>query len=206
MALTKRQRQVLDFLTQFIEERGYSPSLQEIAEGIGCSSIATVHKHLAHLEEKGMIRRVANRSRSVEPLKELARRGARRRGRFKIPLLGEVAAGRPIEAIEENEHLALPDDLIRGREIFALRVRGNSMLEEQIRDGDIILVERTATAENGQTVVALIDGADVTVKIWYRQDDGMVRLEPANASMEPLVLRAEHVAIHGRVIGLLRKY
>ena len=200
MALTKRQRDVLDFITRFIEEHGYSPALEEIAHGIGCSSIATVHKHLVNLEAKGAISRKVNRSRSVEP------RPGRLRAVAEIPLLGEVAAGQPIEAIAENENLSLPDQLVRGRDTFALRVRGHSMIDEQVRDGDIILVERTETAENGQTVVALIDGTDVTVKKWYSQGDGTVRLEPANADVEPLVLPAERVSIHGRVIGLLRKY
>jgi len=200
VALTKRQRDVLDFITRFIEEHGYSPALEEIAHGIGCSSIATVHKHLVNLEAKGAISRKVNRSRSVEP------RPGRLRAVAEIPLLGEVAAGQPIEAIAENENLSLPDQLVRGRDTFALRVRGHSMIDEQVRDGDIILVERTETAENGQTVVALIDGTDVTVKKWYSQDGGTVRLEPANADVEPLVLPAERVSIHGRVIGLLRKY
>ena len=206
MALTKRQRDVLDFITRFIEEHGYSPALEEIARGIGCSSIATVHKHLVNLEAKGAISRKVNRSRSVEPRPERLRAAAGRPGVAEIPLLGEVAAGQPIEAIAENENLSLPDQLVRGRDTFALRVRGHSMIDEQVRDGDIILVERTETAENGQTVVALIDGTDVTVKKWYSQDGGTVRLEPANADVEPLVLPAERVSIHGRVIGLLRKY
>lgn len=206
VALTKRQREVLDFITRFINENGYSPALEEIARGVGCSSIATVHKHLVNLEAKRAIRRKVNRSRSVEPRAEYARVTGDRPSAVEIPLLGEVAAGRPIEAIAENENLCLPDQLVRGRETFALRVRGHSMTDEQIRDGDIILVERAETAENGQTVVALIDNTDVTVKKWYSQDDGTVRLEPANANVEPLMLPAERVTIHGRVIGLLRKY
>jgi len=206
LALTKRQRDVLDFIGRFIERHGYSPSLEEMAHGIGCSSLATIHKHLARLEAKGMIRRTANCSRSVEPCTADSSTGGKRAASVEIPLLGEVAAGRPIEAIPNGETFGLPDQLVRGRETFALRVRGHSMIEEQIRDGDIILVQRATTAENGQTVVALVDGRDVTVKIWHRQEDGMVRLEPANANMAPLVIPADRVAIHGRVIGLLRKY
>lgn len=208
MALTKRQREVLDCVTRFIEQRGYSPSLEEIAQGVGCSSVATVHKHLANLQAKGAIRRVPNCSRSVELETVGTLAGAGRSGTVEIPVLGQVAAGRPIEAIAhaDAESLGLPEDLVRGRETFALRVRGNSMIEDQIRDGDLILVERMATAENAQTVVALIDGRDVTVKKWHRQEDGHIRLEPANADVKPLILPAERVAVVGRVIGLLRKY
>ena len=206
MAFTKRQREVLDFVSRFIAQRGYSPSLEEIAHGIGCSSVATVHKHLANLEAKGAIRRVPNCSRSVELETAGEPAGNGRSATVEIPLLGQVAAGQPIEAIADAEAIGLPADLVRGRETFALRVRGDSMIEDQIRDGDVILVERVPTAENAQTVVALIDGRDVTVKKWHRQENGTVRLEPANADMEPLILPAERVAIVGRVIGLLRKY
>ena len=205
MALTRRQREVLDFISDFIDEQGYSPSLEEIGTGIGCSSIATVHKHLTNLQAKGVLQRRAGRSRSVEPCRDDGREN-RRSGVVEVPLLGTVAAGRPIEAIADAENLSLPEQLVRGRETFALRVRGESMIDEQIRDGDIILVERTPTAENGETVVALVDGADVTVKRWYANNDGTVRLEPANATMEPIVLAADRVALHGRVVGLLRKY
>ena len=201
MVMTKRQHDVLEFLRRFIGEHGYSPSLEEIADGVGCSSIATVHKHIANLQSKGLIRRLANRSRSIEPQPpDDAPRAV------EIPLLGEVAAGKPIEAIPDAEALALPEELVRGRETFALRVRGVSMIDEQIRDGDLILVERACTAENGQVVVALVDGSDVTVKKWYAQPDGTIRLEPANAELQPIILPAERVLIHGRVIGLLRKY
>lgn len=206
MVLTKRQHEVLDFVTRFIEERGYAPSLEEIAAGVGCSSIATVHRHLANLEAKGAVRRAPNRGRSVEPVRRNVRENDRLLQGVEVPVLGVVAAGAPIEAIEDCEGLSLPGDLVRGEKTFALRVRGVSMIDEQIRDGDIILVERAETAENGQTVVALVDGADVTVKKWYAQENGMVRLEPANARMEAIVLPAERVRIHGRVIGLMRKY
>ena len=206
MALTKRQREVFDFLDHFIAQHGYSPSLEEIARGIGCSSIATAHKHLAHLAAKGMIRRMPNRRRGVDLERDNRGAAGRGAGVAEVAMLGEVAAGQPIEAIARDETISVPDDLVRGRETFALRVRGDSMIEEHIRDGDVILVERTGEAENGQMVVALIDGRDVTVKTWHREDKEMVRLQPANAAMKPLILPAERVAIHGRVIGLLRKY
>jgi repressor LexA len=198
--LTRRQREILDYLQEFIQEHGYAPSLEEIGRRFGLSSLATVHKHLSNLQEKGFIRRSWNRSRSVELVS--ARTGQRA---VELPLLGYVAAGAPIEAIASAETIAVPEDLVGRRDTYVLRVRGESMIDEQIRDGDFVIVEDRKTAENGEMVIALLGGADVTLKKFYR-DNGLVRLQPANASMEPLVVDADHVQVQGVVVGIMRKY
>jgi repressor LexA len=159
-----------------------------------------VHKHLSNLQEKGFIRRSWNRSRSVELLS--ARTGQRA---VELPLLGYVAAGVPIEALTTNETIAVPEDLIGKRETYVLRVKGDSMIEEQIRDGDFVIVEDRKTADNGEMVIALIRGTDVTLKKFYR-DNGRVRLQPANPAVQPLVLDPSHVQIQGVVVGVMRKY
>ena len=199
--LTKRQRQILDFLNEFIDKHGYAPSLEEVGQRFGLSSLATVHKHLTNLQEKGFIRRAWNKSRSVEL--EPTRLDARA---LEIPLSGNVAAGAPIEALVTNETVSVPDDLVRRPEAtYALRVRGESMIDEQIRDGDIVIVEGRRTANNGEMVVALVRGFDVTLKKFYR-DNGRIRLQPANAMIQPIVVDADQVQIQGVVVGVLRKY
>jgi repressor LexA len=198
--LTKRQREILDYLTDFIHEHGYAPSLEEIGRRFGLSSLATVHKHLTNLQDKGFIRRAWNRSRSVEVVP--TRTGGRS---VDLPLLGYVAAGAPIEAVVGSESIAVPDDLVGKRETYVLRVRGDSMIDEQIRDGDYVIVEDRRTAENGEMVIALLEGSDVTLKKFYR-DNGHVRLQPANPAMAPIVVEAERVQVRGVVIGVMRKY
>ncbi len=209
--LTKRQREILTFLDDFIATKGYSPSLEEICAGLGLSSLATVHVHLKNLDEKRMIRRMPNRGRSIEltpaGLKWRAQKTEKKMaGWVEVPLLGLVAAGTPIEAIETPEMITVPPDFVRGREAFVLKVRGDSMINEQIRDGDLVIVEKRATAENGETVVALLDGSEATVKKFYREPDDRVRLQPANDTMEPIFVAPEACEIQGVVIGLLRKY
>jgi repressor LexA len=200
MALTKRQRQILDYLERFIAQHGYSPSLQEIGENFGLSSVATVHKHVQHLVDKGLVRKSWTRSRSVELISEPGRDGA------SLPLLGTVAAGAPIEAIEVDESIAVPPEMIGTLgESFVLQVRGNSMIEEQIRDGDYVVVESRPVARDGETVVALIRGEDATLKKLYR-NGSTVRLVPANAAMQPIEVPAEEVEVRGVVRGLLRRY
>lgn len=201
-ALTKRQCEVLAFLEQFIENNRYAPSLEEIGRGVGLSSLATVHAHLRNLERKKYIRRGWNRSRSIE----LKVPPKTRKGIVEAPLLGRVAAGSPIEAVEVRETVELPEEFARGKETFVLRVKGDSMIDEQIRDGDLVVVERRETARNGETVVALVNGEGATVKKFYRESGNRVRLQPANAAMEPIRLPAESCAIQGVVIALLRKY
>jgi repressor LexA len=198
--LTKRQREILDYLNDFIERHGYAPSLEEIGRQFGLSSLATVHKHLTNLQEKGFIRRAWNRSRSVELIP--TRAGGRA---VELPLLGYVAAGRPIEAIAGTETIAVPEDFAGKKDTYVLRVRGDSMIEEQIRDGDYVIIEDRKIAENGETVVALLRGSDVTLKKFYREN-GHVRLQPANPSMQPLVVGADDVQVQGVVIGVMRRY
>ncbi len=198
--LTRRQREILDFLNEFIEQHGYAPSLEEIGRRFGLSSLATVHKHLTNLQEKGFIRRAWNRSRSVELVP--TRVGARA---LDLPLLGTVAAGVPIEAVVSSESVGVPEDLVGQRDAYALRVRGNSMIDEQIRDGDIVIVEDRKTAANGEMVIALLNGTEVTLKKFYLAGR-RIRLQPANPALEPLLVDADQVRIQGVVVGVLRRY
>ena len=198
--LTKRQREILDYLGEFIQQHGYAPSLEEIGRRFGLSSLATVHKHLTNLQEKGFIRRAWNRSRSVELVP--TRSGGRA---VELPLLGFVAAGAPIEAIATAESIAVPEDLVGKRDTYVLKVKGDSMIDEQIRDGDFVIVEDRKTAENGEMVIALLGGLDVTLKKFYREN-GRIRLQPANPAMQPLLVPPEQIQIQGVVVGVMRKY
>lgn len=198
--LTKRQREILDYLQDFIQQHGYAPSLEEVGRRFGLSSLATVHKHLTNLQDKGFIRRSWNRSRSVELLP--ARVGQRA---IDLPLLGYVAAGSPIEAIASSETIAVPEDLVGRRESYVLRVKGDSMIDEQIRDGDFVIVEDRKTAENGEMVIALLGGSEVTLKKFYREH-GRIRLQPANPAMQPIITDPSNVQLQGVVVGVMRKY
>ena len=200
LPLTKRQREILDYLGEFIQQHGYAPSLEEIGRRFGLSSLATVHKHLTNLQDKGFIRRAWNRSRSVEMMP--TRGGGRA---LELPLLGFVAAGHPIEAIATAETIAVPEDLVGKRDTYVLKVRGDSMIDEQIRDGDFVIIEDRKTAENGEMVIALVGGSDVTLKKFYREN-GKVRLQPANPSMQPIMVDPERVQVQGVVVGVMRKY
>ena len=174
--LTKRQREILDYLNEFIQQHGYAPSLEEIGARFGLSSLATVHKHMTNLETKGFIKRSWNRSRSVELLAGPS--GSRA---VDVPLLGNR------------------------RDTYVLRVRGNSMIDEQIRDGDWVVVEDRKTANNGEMVVALLKDSDVTLKTFYR-DNGRIRLQPANVTMDPIYADPADVQIQGVVVGVMRRY
>jgi len=201
LPLTKRQREILDFLNEFIQQHGYAPSLEEIGRRFNLSSLATVHKHLTNLQEKGFIKRAWNRSRSVEMVPN--KTGGRA---LELPLLGYVAAGSPIEAVVGTETIAVPEDLVGKRgETYVLRVKGDSMIDEQIRDGDYVIVEDRRSAENGETVIAMLNGADVTLKKLYREQ-GRIRLQPANPAMQPIIALAEHVQVQGVVVGVMRRY
>jgi repressor LexA len=200
MVVTRRQKEILDFVGAFVKVNGYSPSLEEIADDLGLSSVSTVHKHVSHLLAKGLLRRGWNQNRSLEPV-----RLERRPRAAVIPLVGIVAAGRPIEAIEEVETLDVPESFLGRGETYALRVAGESMIDEGIRDGDYVIVERRRKAHNGEVVVALIDGEEATLKT-FRQEGAKVRLIPANNSMKPMVFAARRVEISGVVTGVLRHF
>ena len=203
MALTKRQRQILDFIESFIESYGYSPSFEEIAKFFGYRSLATVHEHLSNLERKGYIRKNYNESRSVE----MAETDRARAAAAELPLLGRVAAGLPIEALEDQESVSVPEDMLTGRgPHYVLRVKGNSMLDAQISDGDFVVVDGRETAENGEMVIALVAGESATVKRYYRENDGRVRLQPANESFDPQFYTESDVDVRGVVVGVIRKY
>ena len=200
MFLTKRQKELFDYLDGYIAEHGYAPTLEEIGARFKLNSLATVHKHLTNLEKKGLIRRTWNCSRAIELVPQQRRAAA-----VELPLLGRVAAGRPIEALEHADAIAVPEGLIRRQNTYVLRVVGNSMVDDGIWDGDYIVVEERPTAENGETVVAVIDG-EATVKRFYREKGGKVRLQPANESMRPIIVRGRDVTIRGAVVAMMRKY
>jgi repressor LexA len=202
MPLTKRQREILTYLTAYSEENGYAPSFEEIARQFNYNSLATVHEHLSNLERKGYIKRSFNESRAIEILPSEANPRA-----VDLPLLGLVAAGMPIEAAVHNESVSVPDDFIRrGGSHYVLRVRGNSMIDEQIRDGDFVVVQERRSADNGEMVIALIDGTSATVKKFYRERDGRIRLQPANEMLAPIYVHENDITIQGIVVGVLRRY
>ena len=201
MVVTPRQRQVYDYLCRFIDAHGHAPTMAEIGEHFGLKSPASVHQILSGLEQEGLIRRIPNVSRGIEVVKPAGSEQG-----LEIPLLGYVAAGQPIEAILDNETIAVPPDMIGRGRTFALKVRGDSMIDEHIKNGDFIIVESRETAENGQMVVALVDGSDATVKTLYRER-GAIRLQPANPRYKPIVIKpVERVRLQGVVRGVIRKY
>ena len=200
MAVTRRQKEILDFLAAFVSRNGYSPSFEEIARGMGLKSLATVHKHITNLEKKGLLDRVHNRSRSIDVIPP----GTRTRSSDRLPLAGRIAAGHPVETSETYESISL-HDVVGNRDCFALEVRGDSMRDEHIVNGDYVLVERTRTARQGEIVVALVRGTETTLKRYYSEGN-MIRLQPANLEMDPIFVPATHVSIQGRVLGVLRKY
>ena len=206
MAITKRQRQVYDFIANFVQEKGYSPSFEEIGEGMSLNSLATVHKHVSNLETKGLLKRDYNRSRSIDllPIKGKLRQEMSVSTELRLPLMGRIAAGMPIEAMETPETISLAD-FVRSKEVFVLQVRGDSMQDEHIVDGDYVLLEKTKTAHNGEIVAALVDGSDSTLKRFYKEGN-KIRLQPSNATMKPIIVPAIDVQLQGRVIGVLRKY
>jgi repressor LexA len=201
MAITARQRQVYEYISRYIASNNQPPTLAEIGKHFKMSSSASVHSILSALEREGLIKRIPNVSRGIE----LIPSEAEANGDY-IPLLGVVAAGQPIEAILSHDSVSAPRDLVCSGRTFALRVRGDSMIEENIQDGDIIVVASQKTAENGQMVVALIDGNYATVKRFYREPD-FIRLEPANPQFKPIFIKTpDRIQIQGVVRGLIRKY
>ncbi|HKW74013.1 MAG TPA: transcriptional repressor LexA [Terriglobales bacterium] len=206
MAITKRQREIYDFLYDFVQKNGYSPSFEEIGQGMGLSSLATVHKHISNLEKKGLLKRDYNRSRSIDvlPVRGLFKRQSKGLSEVALPLVGRIAAGQPIEAVENPETISL-GDITRSKDVFVLQVKGQSMQDEHIVEGDYVLVEKGNTAPDGEIVVALVEGTDATLKRLYREGAN-IRLQPSNAAMKPIIVPARSVQVQGRVIGVLRKY
>ena len=208
MALTKRQRQIYDFIAEFVQSNGYSPSFEEIGAALGLSSLATVHKHINNLEAKKLLRRDYNRSRSIDvlPLPE----GIPSRARpiavsgLELPLVGRIAAGKPIEQVETPETISLTD-FTRAKDVFVLQVMGESMQDEHIMNGDYVLVEKTESAREGEIVVALVNGSETTLKRLYHTG-AQIRLQPSNAAMKPIMVPADSVRVQGRVVAVLRKY
>jgi repressor LexA len=208
MAVTKRQKEVLDFIARFIEDNGYSPSYEEIAKGLDLASLATVHKHISTLESKGYLKRGFNQSRSLDlgtKYFQEQRRHRHEAAGWEIPLVGRIAAGAPVEALEHREALRL-GDFAGNPDVFALEVRGDSMIEDHICSGDLVLAEHTAQVRDGDIVVALVGGSEATLKRYYREPGDKARLQPANSSMEPIVVPLENLQIQGRVLAVLRKY
>lgn len=210
MALTPRQKEVLDFLVEYTERNGYSPSFEEIAAGLKLASLATVHKHITALEQKGYLKRRYNESRSIEVSPEYraaerARVESQRGGQLEVPLLGRIAAGAPVESVPSPETLSFAD-FGGSADTYALQVKGDSMIEDHICSGDFVLIERTAEVRDGEIIVALVDGLETTLKRYFREPDGMIRLQPANAAMEPIRVSADRVELQGRVLAVLRRY
>ncbi|TFH18872.1 MAG: transcriptional repressor LexA [Myxococcales bacterium] len=200
MTLTKRQKEILDFIEAGIRENGYAPTLEEIGGHFKLRSLATVHKHVSNLEAKGLIKRRWNHSRAIELVE------SRRKPRgVSLPLLGRVAAGAPIEAIEGNDTIDVPESFVRSRDTYVLRVVGDSMIDEGILDGDLVVVEDKPDPHNGEMVVASIDG-EATVKRFYREARGHIRLQPANANYEPIIVHDRDLQIRGVVTAVLRRY
>src|SRR5579883_370051 len=206
MALTKRQKEFLDFLAGFLEKRGYSPSYEEIAEGLSLASLATVHKHILALETKHYLKRGFNQSRSLELApKYYEEQGQHRPVSADIPLLGRIAAGTPIESFAGPETLSF-SDFTGNAGTYALQVRGESMIEDHICDGDFVLVQKATDARDGDIVVALVDGVETTLKRFYNEPGDRVRLQPANSSMQPIYVNRASVSIQGKLLAVLRKY
>jgi repressor LexA len=198
----KRQGQILDFIRQFIQANGSAPTLKQIAKAIGVSSLATVHEHLTTLEEKGLIRRKAGKNRSIELIgipEEFSPDGV------EVPILGFIAAGAPLEPYTDpNATLPIPPTFASGKKrVYVLQVRGDSMIEEQIRDGDYVVIEQVDNAKDGEIIVALLDNGMATLKRFFKEAT-RIRLEPANAAMAPIFVK--NVRIQGKVVGLIRKY
>jgi repressor LexA len=201
MHLTRRQKEILDFLARHIERKGYAPTIEEIGEHFGLSSLATVHKHLTNLQHKGLIKREWNRSRALELVPADVKVRA-----VELPLLGRVAAGTPIEAVSGSETIFVPEDMVGRRDTYVLQVKGDSMIDEHIREGDYVIVESRKSARDGEMVIALLEGERVTLKKLYREKGGRVRLQPANARLKPMYVDGDALRVQGVVIGVLRKY
>ena len=200
MSVTRRQRQVLDFISDFVQKNSYSPSFEEIARALELRSLATVHKHISNLQKKGLLQRAHNRSRSIDVVQVKSKS----KPSDSLPLLGKIAAGKPLESVEMAESISL-GDIIGTKDVFALQVKGDSMCDEHILDGDFVLIEKAESVREGEIVVALVRGTETTLKRFYLEGD-VVRLQPSNAEMKAIYVPAKLVSIQGRVLGMMRKY
>jgi repressor LexA len=201
MPVTARQRQVYEYICRYAENEKQPPTIAEIGKQFQMTSSASVHSILSALEREGLLKRIPNVSRGIEIVKQETAED-----HYEIPLLGLVAAGQPIEAVLSHETVSAPKNMIGRGRMFALRVRGDSMIDENIQDNDIIIVSSQQTAENGQMVVALIDGNYATVKKFYRESD-FIRLEPANPQFKPIFIKTPgRLQLQGVVRGLIRNY
>jgi repressor LexA len=205
VTLYKKQKQILDFISQYIQINGYSPTLQEIADSMNLSSLATVHEHLQALERKGIIKRYEGAVRGIEIVDVSVNANL---SAIELPLIGYIAAGEPIEAIENPLATVMvsPDMVSKSKRCFVLQVKGSSMINEGIMDGDFVVLKQQETADNGQIVVALIDDGFATLKSFYKEKNGKIRLQPANDNMDPIIVDANSVKIQGVVTGIVRRY
>ncbi len=199
MPLTKRQKDILDYLKDFLHRHGYSPTLAEIANHFSLASLNGVYKHLRALEERGFIRRLCNQSRSIQVLETSLSR------QVVLPLLGYIAAGQPVETVTDVEEISVPESFLTRRKNYVLRVRGDSMIDEHIQDGDYVVIEQREEARNGETVIALIDGESSTLKKFYREGN-RIRLQPANPDLTPLYVDEAQLQVQGVVVGVMRRY
>jgi len=205
VTLYKRQKQILDFISQYIQKNGTSPTLQEIADAMDLSSLATVHEHLQALQKKGVIERFEGTVRGINILDETidtALQGVQ------LPLVGYIAAGEPIEAIENPlEMIAVASDLVsKSKRCYVLQVKGDSMIEIGIFDSDYVVIQQQETAEDGDVVVALLNGEFATLKTFYKEPNGKIRLQPANSTMDPIYEDSRNVQIQGKVTGVIRRF
>ncbi|HLC93893.1 MAG TPA: transcriptional repressor LexA [Patescibacteria group bacterium] len=205
VTLYKKQKQILDYISQYIQLNNTSPTLQEIANAMGLSSLATVHEHLQALVKKGIIRRYDGAVRGIEIIDEKI--SAVLNG-IDLPLIGYIAAGEPIEAIENPLETVTvsPDMVSKFKRCYVLQVKGDSMINEGIYDGDYVVIQSQDTAKNGDIVVALLDNGFATLKSFYRENNGKIRLQPANSKMDPIIVDANSLTIQGKVTGVIRKF
>ena len=211
--ISKKQKSVLDYIGKFVSEKGYSPSYLEIGEGMGISSKSTIFKYIKSLKERGFISDISGKKRSLfltglaAPCPEPANKPAADK-ETRIPLYGYIEAGYPVEAVQVEETAAIPEDFYAKcqKDLFALKVRGNSMIEDMIADGDTIILKKTGEVPNGKIVAAIIDGYEATLKRYYAIGGGQVKLMPSNPLFKPIILESRRVKIIGELAGLLRKY
>ncbi len=205
VTLYKKQRQILNYISQYIQLNGTSPTLQEIADAMGLSSLSTVHEHLQALTKKGVIKRFEGAVRGIEVIDEAFNTTM---NAIELPVVGYIAAGEPIDAIENpiNTVLVSSDLVSKTKRCYVLQVRGDSMIDEGIFDGDNVVLQHQETANSGDIVVALLDNGFATLKKFYREDNGKIRLQPANKKMEPIIVKANELKIQGKVTGIIRRY